>query len=177
MKVVQFNCSKCGSELDKPVDDLSVYKCKYCGFENNLDNTIEIKYLSLYAEKDLRDVIKEKKINARELFDRKKYHESYEAYLDLYELCPKDIEVLERLMLSYFHSYDCREIKCRFNIFNRTFDEYFNNYKEVQTDLTKYKEFEEIKKGVSRKRLFHFIEVIAFLVISSVIIYFVCANT
>ena len=177
MRVVNFNCKKCGAELDKPVDDLSVYKCKYCGFENSLDNTIEIKFISQYAERDLRDVIKEKKLNARVLFENKKFHESYEAYLDLYELCPKDIEVLECLMLSYFHCYDCHEIKCRFKIFSKTYHEYFENYKEVQTDLAKYKEFEEVYKQVTRKRLFHLIEISAFAVISLIIIYFVCSNT
>lgn len=132
MELVVFNCKRCGAELDKQVDSLGTYPCKYCGFENKLDDTYEVNYISTDSEQDLKTLITKNRKKARHLlYDMKLYDSAYKVFLELYEYLPNDKFVLEGLMISLTKDFKKRlyeedVIKL---------DEYLDNYRKVQDDI------------------------------------------
>lgn len=135
MKIVNFNCAKCGAELDKPIDELGVYKCKYCGHDNFIEENYDVNYVSTHGTKHIKDFIVEKKVEARNYLSNKNYEMAFKTYYLLFEYIPKDIEVLEGLMKSYTEDFSVD--KAKFISSTLSYDTFYSIYKDVQTDIDK----------------------------------------
>lgn len=135
MKIVNFNCARCGAELDKPADELSVYKCKYCGHDNYIEKNYDINYFSTHGGKHIKDLIVEKKAEARNYLGNNNYKMAFETYYFLFEYIPKDIEVLEGLMKSYTENFSIN--KAKFISSTVSFHTFYDIYRDVQSDLVK----------------------------------------
>ena len=127
MELVVFNCKRCGAELDKQVDSLGTYPCKYCGFENKLDDSYEVNYISTDSEQDLKTLITKNRKKARHLL----YDSAYKVFLELYEYLPNDKFVLEGLMISLTKDFKKRLYED--DVIR--LDEYLDNYRKVQDDI------------------------------------------
>ena len=161
MKIVKFNCAGCGAELDKPVDELSVYKCKYCGHENHIEENYKIKFVPTHGAKDIKELINEKKIEAAQYLNNKNYKMAFDTYYYLYDYTPRDVEVLEGLMRSLTGDFDQKYFENNYNDIRYDYDTYFDVYKEVQTDQIKVqffqKKFIQLCNSLFLKRLFSII--------------------